>query len=152
MSFSYPNGSRSVLEDVSFSVDPGVTAIVGPNGSGKSTLVKLLAGLLEPVAGAITFPDSMVGDQVGPSRAVLFQDPAHMALTVRQNVTMEFAGSASDAAVWAALDQAGLSSTVERLPGRLDTVLGAGFGGATDLSGGQWQRLALARLLFHDGP
>lgn len=152
VSFSYPESARSALADVSFAVEPGVTAIVGPNGSGKSTLIKLLARLLEPSGGSIIFPEALAHAHTSSTRAVLFQEPAHLSLTVRQNVTMRFADDCSDTAVWHALEQAGLSRAVKQLPGQLEAVLGAGFGGVADLSGGQWQRLALARLLFHDAP
>jgi ATP-binding cassette subfamily B protein len=144
--YRYPQRPRPALEAVSLTLRPGVTAIVGPNGAGKSTLVKLLAGLLEPDRGTISLGTAA-------ARAVLFQEPSHLALTVRQSVTMTTERDArAEPAIRRALHQAGLSGVVEALPDGLDTVLGAGFGGTTDLSGGQWQRLALARLLYHEAP
>ncbi len=84
---------------------------------------------------------------------MLFQSPCHFHLTVRQHVTMRHRSSAAeDERVWAALRTAGLIEVVQRLPEGLDTVVGAGFGGFTDLSGGQWQRLAVARLIYNDSP
>lgn len=84
-------------------------------------------------------------------RAVLFQDSSHLRLTVRQNVTLRPTGGDDDR-VRAALAAAGLHAVIDALPAGLGTVVGAGFGGATDLSGGQWQRLALARLYYADAP
>ncbi len=134
---------------------PGLTAIVGTNGVGKSTLVKLLAGLTAPTSGAIEATDTS-GAAVALStavKAVLFQDPAHFHFSIRQNVTMQYERVAGEEErIEEALRLAGLWEVVAGLPDGIDTIVGAGFGGATDLSGGQWQRLALARLLYHDAP
>jgi ATP-binding cassette subfamily B protein len=86
---------------------------------------------------------------------VLFQDPGHFPFSIRHNVTMRFDGEGDpdqEARIAAAVRDAGLEEAVAALPSSLDTVVGAGFGGVADLSGGQWQRLALARLLAHDAP
>lgn len=154
VSYTYPGRPEPTLEEVTLVLRPGVTAVVGPNGAGKSTLVKLLCGLLAPQGGSISTTGlDGSGRASGLARAVLFQEPAHLQLTVRENVTMrsQRAGPA-DTAIWEALGQAGTRELVEALPRGLDTVLGAGFGGERDLSGGQWQRLALARLLYHESP
>src|SRR5437879_11816726 len=85
--------------------------------------------------------------------AILFQKPAQFPFSIRHNVTMRFEHLPDEEErIWEALRQAGLEAAVQALPDGLDTVVGAGFGGVTDLSGGQWQRLALARLLYHDAP
>jgi ABC-type thiamine transport system ATPase subunit len=84
---------------------------------------------------------------------VLFQEPSHLYLTIRQNVTMRFEKTPTeDARIHEALEIAGLRRVVEGLPEGIDTLVGAGFGGRLDLSGGQWQRLALARLIYQDAP
>jgi ATP-binding cassette subfamily B protein len=155
VSYHYPHSQKVALDDVSYTFRPGTTAIVGPNGAGKSTLVKLVTGLLEPTAGAIhaCLADGtrVPADQV--SKAVLFQEPSHLYLTVRQNVTMRYERAPDeDARIHHALDLAGLGRVVSGLPEGLDTLIGAGFGGRVDLSGGQWQRLALARLIYQDAP
>lgn len=151
----YPHSQKVALDDVSYTFRPGTTALVGPNGAGKSTLVKLVTGLLAPTAGTISacLADgaSVPADQV--PKAVLFQEPSHLYLTVRQNVTMCFERAPDeDARIHHALELAGLGPVVAGLPDGLDTLIGAGFGGRVDLSGGQWQRLALARLIYQDAP
>jgi ABC-type multidrug transport system fused ATPase/permease subunit len=157
VSYVYPQTRTTALNEVSCVFRPGLTAIVGTNGAGKSTLVKLLAGLVAPTAGALYGQDK-VGNHIPLdtcAKAALFQDPGHFPFSIRHNVTMQFDGDGAaheDARIAAALRDAGLEEAVAALPSSLDTVVGAGFGGVADLSGGQWQRLALARLLAHDAP
>jgi ATP-binding cassette subfamily B protein len=153
--YHYPHSQKVAVDDVSYTFPTGTTAIVGPNGAGKSTLVKLMTGLLAPTAGAIhtRLADgcSVPSDEV--PKAVLFQEPSHLYLTVRQNVTMRYERALDeDSRIHHALELAGLGSVVMGLPQGLDTLIGAGFGGRVDLSGGQWQRLALARLIYRDAP
>ena len=155
VSYRYPHSEKVALADVSYTFRPGTTAIVGPNGAGKSTLVKLLTGLLAPRSGAIHA--RLAGGARVPAEqlctAVLFQEPSHLHLTVRQNVTMRYERAPDeDARIQRALELAGLGEVVAGLPDGLDTLVGAGFGGSVDLSGGQWQRLALARLIYQDAP
>jgi len=155
VSYRYPQGHRVALSEIAYSFPAGTTAIVGPNGAGKSTLVKLLTGLLAPTSGSISVRlsdgRSLPPDQA--HRAVLFQEPSHLYLTIRQNVTMRFKRTpGEDSRIHEALEIAGLGSVVAGLPDGIDTLVGAGFGGRLDLSGGQWQRLALARLIYQDAP
>jgi len=86
-------------------------------------------------------------------KSILFQDPSHFHFSIRQNVTMRSERTpGEEERITEVLRLAGLWEVVQALPDGIDTVVGAGFGGAADLSGGQWQRLALARLLYHDAP
>jgi ATP-binding cassette subfamily B protein len=155
VSYTYPENQKTALFDVSCDFKPGLTAIVGTNGAGKSTLVKLLTGLVPPTTGSL-HASRATGEELPLSecaKSVLFQDPSHFHFSIRQNVTMQSERTpGEEQRIAEALRLAGLWEVVDALPDGMDTVVGAGFGGVTDLSGGQWQRLALARLLYHDAP
>src|SRR5229473_6869026 len=134
VSYTYPHSDRVALSEISCTLPTGATAIVGPNGAGKSTLVKLLTGLLTPTSGWINvqMPDGALLTPEELHKAVLFQEPSHLYLTIRQNITMRFERTpGEDTRIYGALEKAGLGMVVKGLVGGIDTVVGAGFGGQT---------------------
>jgi ATP-binding cassette, subfamily B, bacterial len=143
VTFAYPGGAN-VLDGFDLIIPTGSSlAIVGQNGAGKTTIAKLLCRLYDPQRGAIEVDGIDVRDfDIASWRsrvAAVFQDFIRLELSLRDNVAP---GGAPDDAIKAALDGAGAAN----LAG-LDTVLARGYEGGTDLSGGQWQRIALARAL-----
>jgi ABC-type multidrug transport system fused ATPase/permease subunit len=161
VSFTYPGADRPVIDSLSLTVDAQESvALVGVNGAGKSTLIKLLCGVLTPDTGRILVD----GVDIHGSRevltswqrrvAVLTQRFCRYPLTARENVALGVgmaAGGADDARIREAVDRAGASSVVEELPASWDTLLDPTQEEGRDLSGGQWQRLALARTLLGVG-
>jgi ATP-binding cassette, subfamily B, bacterial len=143
--FAYPGSDRPVLDGLDLTIHSGQTvAIVGENGVGKTTLVKLLAGLYRPQSGSISVAGVPPYEQ-RPAVAVLFQDFVRYPATLRENITWAAPGAATgDEAVRAALRVAGAGSGPQT---DLDTLLWREGTSGTDLSGGQWQRVALARVL-----
>jgi ABC-type multidrug transport system fused ATPase/permease subunit len=144
VTFAYPGSDRPVLEGFDLTVPAGTSlAIVGQNGAGKTTLAKLLCRLYDPQGGAIEVDGVDLRDldlDSWRSRlGAVFQDFIRFELPLRDNVAP---GGAPDGVVLAALADAGAAGLA-----KLDTPLSRGYDGGTDLSGGQWQRIALARAL-----
>ncbi len=157
VTFTYPGTDRPVLADVDLRLPAGATvAIVGENGAGKTTLVKLLARFYETTAGTITVDGldlRRIDLRQWRSRiAAGFQDFARFELVARQTVGVgDLPDVDSDAAVLAALDRADAGAVLARLENGLDTPLGLSTDG-TELSGGQWQKLALGRAMMRSEP
>ena len=157
--FRYPSGpgnasTGDVLTGVDLELAAGTsTALVGVNGAGKSTLVSLLARLRDPTAGRITVDGTDVRD-LDPGRwqrtiALMPQDPVRYPLTAYDNVAFGALEHADDrAGVERAARLSGFAAVVGDLPLGWDTVLARELPDGAELSGGQWQRLALARALF----
>ncbi|HVX43880.1 MAG TPA: ABC transporter ATP-binding protein [Mycobacteriales bacterium] len=157
VSFGYAGRDRPVFDDLNLRIDAGSSlAVVGLNGAGKTTLVKLLAGLEQPQGGWIRLDGTDLAEfdieTWRRSIAAIFQDFVHYELTVRDNIgfggievlsTGAVEGELTDAA-----RQAGAGGVLSDLPSGLDTPLSRRFAGGVDLSGGEWQRIALARSLF----
>jgi ABC-type multidrug transport system fused ATPase/permease subunit len=142
--FSYPNTNEAVLEGFDLTIPAGSSlAIVGQNGAGKTTLAKLLCRLYDPQRGVIEIDgvDLRKLDLESWRRRLtaVFQDFIRFELSLRDNVAP---AGAPDEVIQAALAQAGAANLAS-----LDTPLAKGYEGGTDLSGGQWQRIALARAL-----
>lgn len=152
--FRYRGADRDALNGLNLAVQAHHSlAIVGENGAGKTSLVKLLCGLYEPTAGRISVDGVEVTD-VDPAAwrarvAVLFQDFTHYQLSVRDNIGFGAPRLAGDFdRLRAAADKAGALKLIESLPHGWDTILSPEYNNGVDLSGGQWQRIALARALF----
>ena len=154
LTYTYPGSDRPVFDQLDLRIPAGQRlAIVGLNGAGKTTLVRLLCGLLRPDAGRIVVDgvDLATVDPDGWRRrvAALFQHFVRYELSARDNVAVGAVDlAADDAALEGLAERVGLSELLDRLPERWDTVLAPQFTGGTDLSGGQWQRIALARALW----
>jgi ATP-binding cassette subfamily B protein len=158
VSFRYPSGEADAISDITLEVKPGeIVALVGPNGSGKTTVSKLLAQLFQPTSGRMWWgsadtadlPASRLREQI----AVIFQDFERYELTLGENVSLgrvEAAGD--DQRLLAALHDADAGDVGAEHGADLDTLLGPRWIGGTDLSIGQWQRLAIARVFYRDAP
>ncbi|KAF0646176.1 hypothetical protein K701_30045 [Streptomyces fradiae ATCC 10745 = DSM 40063] len=156
-SFTYPGADAPSLTDIDLTVHRGeVIALVGENGSGKTTLSKLLTGLFLPTAGTVSWDAHDLADcnidTVLRQVAVVPQDYTRWPLAARENITLGQPRPEGDSAVHAAAEAAGADSVIARLPQGLDTSLARSWWGGHDVSGGQWQRLAVARAFHRDAP
>ena len=156
VSFKYPATDKWILRDVSFEVPArSKVAIVGENGAGKTTLVKLLARLYDPVEGGILLDGRDLREyDLGGVRsdvAVVFQDFFRYDLSAADNVGFGEVRALDDRdRIQAAAKQAGAHDIIEALPKGYDTVLGRTFDEGVDLSGGEWQHLAISRAFLSD--
>ncbi len=159
VSFRYPGSTQAVLNDISFVIQPGETvALVGENGSGKTTLIKLLTRLYDPTEGIITIAGRDLR-QVDPQlyyqqMGVIFQDFRHYELTVKENIGFgNLAELENMARIRQAAEMGGAAELIEAMPRQYETMLGRLFHeDSQDLSGGEWQRIALARAFMRDVP
>jgi len=156
--FGYPGGSRLALANFNFSIKAGeITAVVGPNGAGKSTLIKLICRLYDPSSGTVTLDGTPLTDfsqeELRRRITVLFQEPMHYSATVGENIgygDIDADYELDDIA--SAAREAGIDDLVRTLPSQYETVLGRWFSGGTELSVGEWQRIALARAFVRQAP
>ena len=158
VTFRYPGTEADVLRDLSLRIPAGSTvAVVGENGAGKSTLVKLLSRFYDPTDGAIRV-DGVDLRRLDPQKwrqrmSAGFQDFARFELVARETVGVGLlADLDNNDAVSAALARASADGVVESLPDGFDTQLGKSFGDGAELSGGQWQKLALGRAMMRREP
>jgi ATP-binding cassette subfamily B protein len=156
VTFTYPGRSEPALDNVSFSIELGETiAVVGKNGAGKSTIVKLLGRLYDPQDGLILI-DGVDVREYDPSElrkqfGMMFQDYAMYQLPVAENIGVGNVDRVLDrAAIESAATRGGATRLIESLPDQFDTVLGKWFEDGHQLSGGEWQRIALARAFMRD--
>jgi len=156
VSFAYPGQAAPVLRGISCTLRAGETvAVVGENGAGKTTLVKLLTRLYDPTSGAILLDGLPIAQYDLSSLrlriSALFQDFAHFALSAQHNIGVGDAAHADDRVrVQAAAARTGAHVVLQKLPNGLDTPLTRTFDGGVDLSGGEWQRIAMARAAMRD--
>lgn len=157
VSFQYPNSPSWVLKNLHFTIRKGETvAIIGVNGSGKTTLVKLLASLYEPTSGKIYFDDvdteQITRKQIRDQISVIFQNHTHFKLTLSESIGLgNIARMEERDVIQRIAIQCDVDRLASELPNGYDTFLSKEFGG-TELSGGQWQKVAFARCLMKDSP
>jgi len=155
--FTYPGGEQPALRDVSLHLPPGRSlALVGENGSGKTTLIKLLTRLYSPDSGRILLDglDLQQWESAALRRriGVIFQDFGRYQWIVGENIGAGDVAHFEDRMRWQQAAEKGLAAPfIETLPGRYDTQLGRWFKGGRELSGGQWQKIALARAFMRSG-
>ncbi|MGB1249603.1 MAG: ABC transporter ATP-binding protein [Candidatus Promineifilaceae bacterium] len=153
VSFRYPASDREALTNFSLTIPAGkIVAIVGENGAGKSTLLKLITRLYDPTAGHITLDGQNLRDlplaELRRLFTILFQVPVPYQQTVMENITLgDWVQEPDPLAVQAAAVEAGADKPIQRLPKKYDELLGKSFGGS-ELSVGEWQRIALARAFY----
>jgi ATP-binding cassette subfamily B protein len=158
VSFSYPGRSQFALQAANIEINRGeIVALVGMNGSGKTTLAKVIAGLYEPGSGAVRW-DGMDIRSFRPELfrqrvAIIFQDFVRYALSAEENIALARPNEEIDhAAVREAAKIAGADSFLSVLPAAYQTPLSRRFVGGHELSGGQWQKVAIARAFYRRAP
>ena len=156
VSFTYPGGNAPAVEGLDLRIRSGeLIALVGENGAGKSTLVKLLLRFYDVEKGAVTIDGVDVKEmdpEVLRSRiGVLFQDYATYELSVKENIIMGWPYiAADDDRIAKAVRDSRSDEVIKKLPNGLESKVGRLFEGGHDLSGGEWQRLALARIMYRN--
>jgi ATP-binding cassette subfamily B protein len=157
VTFTYPGANAPALRDVTLRVRPSQSvALVGSNGSGKTTLVKLLAGLYTPTEGTVRYQgrDLRDWDPVALRQriGVIFQDFNRYQLTVGENIGAGDVAAFEDRGRWTEAASKGQAAEfIGQLPAAYETQLGRWFNNGQELSGGQWQRIALARAFMRTG-
>lgn len=153
VSFAYPAADRPVLKDINLTIPFGQkVAVVGENGSGKTTFAYLLAALYSPTSGRIMMGTQDLKELASTYResvGFIFQDFLRFRGTIRDNIELGSQSELSEEEVIKALKLSGAWEFVDRFPQKDDTALGFMESGSVDLSGGQWQKLAIARGLLN---
>ena len=154
--FAYPGSERWAVRHLSFTLAAGeVVALVGENGAGKTTLVKLLTRLYDPSEGRILLDGRDLREydlaELRGSMGVIFQDFVRYNLSARDNIAVGRIEARTDQArIAEAAGRSQADQVVERLPGRYDQMIGKRFKNGVELSGGEWQKLAIARAYMRD--
>jgi len=156
VSFKYPNMKVYALKDITFKVEKGENiSLVGENGSGKTTLIKLLSGFYNEFEGEILINNISIKEinqeSLGQKIGVLFQDFNRYEMTLRENIGMgKLEHITNGKKLKDAMEKAYATEISRELPSGIDTQLGVWFEGGVQLSGGQWQRIALSRAFLRD--
>jgi ATP-binding cassette subfamily B protein len=156
VSFRYPGSERYVLKNLNLSIKPDERiALVGENGQGKTTIVKLITRLYEPTEGQILLDGIDLReyrlDDLRREVGVIFQDFFRYDMPVRINIgTGRVERMSDDDALWDCARKSGADQFITAMPEKLDQMLGRRFEGGVDISGGQWQKIALARAYIRD--
>jgi ATP-binding cassette subfamily B protein len=156
VSFVYPGTNRRVLSDFNFTLSPGErVALIGENGQGKTTVVKLITRLYDPSEGQILLDGIDLRDfdldDFHSEIGVIFQDFMRYEMTARENIAMgRIEVPHTQAGIEYAAEKSLASGVVAHLQGGYDQMLGRRFEGGVDLSGGEWQKIALARAYLRD--
>jgi ATP-binding cassette subfamily B protein len=154
VTFRYPGSDRPVLENFNLTLPAGkIVAIVGDNGAGKSTLIKLLCRFYDPESGRIELDGEDIRnfsvEELQRQITVLFQAPIPYYVSVSDNIRLgDLAATPTQSDIETAARTAGIHQNIQRLPQGYDSMLGKWFPEGNDFSGGEWQRLALARSFF----
>ena len=159
--FKYPGTDNYILKGISFKMESGRHyAFVGLNGAGKTTITKLLTGLYDEFEGDILINDKNISEygqgELKSFFSVVYQDFARYHITMKDNIrigginAMESEDEAER--IKQAVERVGLQETVKKLPDGIDTPLGKIKGGGMDVSGGEWQRIAMARAVMNPAP
>ena len=152
--FNYPNSEKKVLENISIDINSGeIIAVVGENGSGKTTLSKVITGLYEPTKGDIFYNGKSFKNidmtSIYKKISIVFQKFNHYPITVKENVALGNIDNLDELKVCKELEKVNLNYIKDKLHDGINTLLSKEFGG-TDLSIGQWQRIAIARANYKD--
>jgi ATP-binding cassette, subfamily B, bacterial len=156
VSFAYPGTERRVLKNFNFSIEPGERiALIGENGQGKTTVVKLITRLYDPTEGEILLDGIDLREysleDLHREMGVIFQDFMRYEMTVRENIGVgQIEVPHSDEDIAEAAEKSLAGEVVKKLAGGYDQMLGRRFVSGVDLSGGEWQRIALARAYLRD--
>ena len=157
VTFKYPGTETCILKDMNMKIEAGRHyAFVGANGAGKSTIAKLLTGLYQDYEGRILINGrdlrEYTASQLKAFYSVVYQDFARYSISIRDNIAIGCVGGADDEAISNAITALKLDSVIEGLEDGKDTLLGKLAQEGKDLSGGEWQRIALARCFVSEAP
>ncbi len=156
VSFRFPESGEDLLKDLNLTVKSGEKlAVVGVNGAGKTTLMKLICGLLTPTQGTVSVNGRDMKLLTPEERycyfSCAFQDISFLPVSIRENISMCPASESDEERIWACLEMAGMKERILQLPDKLDSLMEKDINeGAVDFSGGERQKLILARALYRD--